>query len=824
MARKPSFIRTPGRTSPDEGRGSQKETALQQGAQCQGKVAIMLSITKLLATGKLQLHITGQRFPQADEVVVIQPWFNLLAAAIWQSERDRGSIQTSLQDSREEDPQPMFAALSLRQPPRQCQYRNTASKLSGAAVASAKTAGAGRCSGSFGGDCVACGFGTLAPAGSRREEGESFGEFIAEHGSFVAVRRGVRALRGQSFQQAAVCGCSTLLVAAVKTGKCREHVQPLAEQLPGGLMSWFVRSRVKENRMQRERCAADFLRRRADAEALLRRREAAFARCEGRRGPVQRAQVAWLTHRTLAAWRSWLAAEKAERHFTQLMDELRQEEERFQNEQKELAAVQEGVAAEIRWLRRLCAARRLRQHVAAEQTLLWLERIDAWRLAQEALRSWLRFQLLTADVGIRVALIVFEQGLLSRSSFASQAAGRVQLTWHFAAQHDVLCALWAWHASAGKRRRTRQRLEPLSQWILCLVEISLSRSELEAKEAELSRYQAAARRAKLLSYGSWRSQHSSERRLGSRLSVWAMLPWGTLSGALGAVVEVPMLERPPAVAAGGVGSETRARSWQTPPLPSHAPRLVGLVQAQVARACGLERAEATEAASVHRHRTAAIIGGCWQSYQTWWLLQIVVSWHRAAQNCGHHCASEQLEQEMQSSLAEAARVRGQLDRQREALAAQSYLRKSERSQLEAELADTQQAPGFEAAQKWQEDFIASYETPHKSGTAGTGIADRGLATLELEAVSETGVEPSDVSVLPRQTADSQDLERELLEIQARLPVLNKSASEYRYHVIQVLPARFAMPGEWFFSTSCGAWPKKCSSRAGVPGVPTARKG
>ena len=179
----------------------------------------------------------------------------------------------------------------------------------------------------------------------------------------------------------------------------------------------------------------------------------------------------------------------------------------------------------------------------------------------------------------------------------------------------------------------------------------LSRSELEAKEAELSRYQAAARRAKLLSYGSWRSQHSSERRLGLRLSV-AMLPWGTLSGALGAVVEVPMLERPPAVAAGGVGSETRARSWQTPPLPSHAPRLVGLegcpgglairrglpllslslsrslslslspsppylclafssfqVQAQVARACGLERAEATEAASVHRHRTAAIIGG-----------------------------------------------------------------------------------------------------------------------------------------------------------------------------------------------------------------------
>jgi len=51
---------------------------------------------------------------------------------------------------------------------------------------------------------------------------------------------------------------------------------------------------------------------------------------------------------------------------------------------------QEGVAAEIRWLRRLCAARRLRQHVAAEQTLLWLERIDAWRLAEEALRSWLR--------------------------------------------------------------------------------------------------------------------------------------------------------------------------------------------------------------------------------------------------------------------------------------------------------------------------------------------------------------------------------------------------------------------------------------------------
>ena len=46
-----------------------------------------------------------------------------------------------------------------------------------------------------------------------------------------------------------------------------------------------------------------------------------------------------------------------------------------------------------------------------------------------------------------------------RSSFASQAAGRVQLTCHLAAQRDVLCALWAWHAAAGKRRRTRQRLD-----------------------------------------------------------------------------------------------------------------------------------------------------------------------------------------------------------------------------------------------------------------------------------------------------------------------------------------------------------------------------
>ena len=127
-------------------------------------------------------------------------------------------------------------------------------------------------------------------------------------------------------------------------------------------------------------------------------------RCEGRRGPLQRAQacglsflfateaklsvsttfsltkasffptccklrlfqvrgmmqceVTWLTNRTLAAWRSWLAAEKvsacvdtnwghvyniplmpavscslclqsvqAERHFTQLMEELRREED-----------------------------------------------------------------------------------------------------------------------------------------------------------------------------------------------------------------------------------------------------------------------------------------------------------------------------------------------------------------------------------------------------------------------------------------------------------------------------------------------------------------
>ncbi|CAE7347655.1 unnamed protein product [Symbiodinium necroappetens] len=131
MARKPSFIRTPGRTSPDEGRGSQKETALQQGAQCQGKAQFRgagVAINRTFEARMRQLHITGQRFPQAkpatpnalknrpslpldesqipnptaDEVVVIQPWFNLLAAAIWQSERDRGSIQTSLQDSREE--------------------------------------------------------------------------------------------------------------------------------------------------------------------------------------------------------------------------------------------------------------------------------------------------------------------------------------------------------------------------------------------------------------------------------------------------------------------------------------------------------------------------------------------------------------------------------------------------------------------------------------------------------------------------------------------------------------------------------------------------
>mmetsp|Transcript_28328 Transcript_28328/g.58419 ORF Transcript_28328/g.58419 Transcript_28328/m.58419 type:complete len:272 (+) Transcript_28328:41-856(+) len=130
MARKPSFIRTPGRTSP-EGQGSQKEKALEDGAQCQGKAQFRgagVAINRTFEARMRQLHITGQRFPQAkpatpnalknrpslpldesqipnptaEEVVVIQPWFNLLAAAIWQSERDRGSIQTSLEDSREE--------------------------------------------------------------------------------------------------------------------------------------------------------------------------------------------------------------------------------------------------------------------------------------------------------------------------------------------------------------------------------------------------------------------------------------------------------------------------------------------------------------------------------------------------------------------------------------------------------------------------------------------------------------------------------------------------------------------------------------------------
>ena len=41
----------------------------------------------------------------------------------------------------------------------------------------------------------------------------------------------------------------------------------------------------------KERCAAAFTRSRTEAEALLRRREASFAKCEGKKGPLQRAQA-----------------------------------------------------------------------------------------------------------------------------------------------------------------------------------------------------------------------------------------------------------------------------------------------------------------------------------------------------------------------------------------------------------------------------------------------------------------------------------------------------------------------------------------------------
>ena len=142
----------------------------------------------------------------------------------------------------------MFAALSLRQPPRQCQYRNTASKLPGqgkasnppatprrnrflpgAAVASAKTAGgrpgpgalqlwscgglraisAPRCSallrssGSFGGDSVARGFGTVAPLGARENEAQPWPKPgpTADEGASqqrcIPRTRGLRGARGR---------------------------------------------------------------------------------------------------------------------------------------------------------------------------------------------------------------------------------------------------------------------------------------------------------------------------------------------------------------------------------------------------------------------------------------------------------------------------------------------------------------------------------------------------------------------------------------------------------------------------------------------------
>ena len=114
-------------------------------------------------------------------------------------------------------------------------------------------------------------------------------------------------------------------------------IKPHTIKLSGGLMSWFARS-VSENRTSHAKIESG-----CEPGAMCCGLPSTPCRCGGLappargglrplRGPAGpraartgeaetgvhaqrqrfRPEVAWLTHRTLAAWRSWLAAEKAE--------------------------------------------------------------------------------------------------------------------------------------------------------------------------------------------------------------------------------------------------------------------------------------------------------------------------------------------------------------------------------------------------------------------------------------------------------------------------------------------------------------------------------
>eukprot|EP00913_Durusdinium_trenchii_P034822 g32571.t1 len=99
---------------------------------------------------------------------------------------------------------------------------------------------------------------------------------------------------------------------------------------------------------RQELCESSFIAKKSKAEISFQRCEGAFARSLGCQGPLARSKEAWMKYRSFAAWRLWLAAEKAGHQFDQLSEELRIEEERHErhnDEMKTIATKQAEISA-----------------------------------------------------------------------------------------------------------------------------------------------------------------------------------------------------------------------------------------------------------------------------------------------------------------------------------------------------------------------------------------------------------------------------------------------------------------------------------------------
>ncbi|CAJ1398487.1 unnamed protein product [Effrenium voratum] len=385
------------------------------------------------------------------------------------------------------------------------------------------------------------------------------------------------------------------------------------------LLHW--QSQWTDEQVRQERCRSSFEKALAEAEASLVRRRSAFAL---RHKALASAKDTWQSYRCLAAWCSWLAAEKAGHQFAQLLEELRLEEDAHQSEQQAAAAKQSEICS---WI---SEAHERRQELSQQRRAV-AARCASWQCRREA--SWCR-------------AVVFRKW----SSWAHRAAksrAQCSVSWDM---ERLAMALWAWHASVACSFYTQKR------------------SELEAKEAGLQRWQRQEVKARLLTYITWRISRDvkeAHRRM--------VVAWRLCIASSRRIAAAPVRDTTRALA---------ARAW--------AAWRDAHVQAEVAATCAEERSQAVLARASHCKQADALASRCLAWRSQWLAMSMLHRWWYLAQGRGLQRASDQLEQESQSSAAAARATQEDVDEQRDSLATARQARTLERAQLEGELADAQE--------------------------------------------------------------------------------------------------------------------------------------